>query len=148
MIKEPNKNIIFQQIDNDLDSIKKTLKFIKEFSGNQIENIRKLTDRNGEFHIKGGGIFFITQLLAGSRPDEYVVLEENISKSLNMLGITDILVKNDTANGYVYINEICKKIYKDKLKDKLKKYEFGLEAVHNLLWHYYVYYRKEKKWYP
>lgn len=98
--------------------------------------------------IRGGGIFFITQLLAAAHPDEYVVLEENVSKALRHLGITDIFVQNDTGNGYIYINEICKKLYRDKLKNRLKDFDFGMSAAtHNFLWHYYVHYRENGIWF-
>lgn len=151
MMKTPNKNQIFIQIDQDLERFKKMLHFISEFPGDPVSNINHLLDKSDPLYIRGGGIFFITQLLAGAHPDEYVVLEENISRALRSLSVTDILVKNDTANGYIYINEICKKLFKDKMEDKLKLkgYEgFGLATVHNFLWHYYAYYLDRKKWYP
>ncbi len=148
MIKQPNKNTLFKQIDEDFGKFKRFLQFIRDFIGDPVVSISQLLDKKGSLYIKGGGIFFITQLLAGSHPSDYVVLEENISRALRHLGITDILVKSDTANGYVYINEICNKLFKDKLKDRLKKYGFGLAAVHNFLWHYYVFYRTKNKWFP
>ncbi len=148
MMKRPNRNLILRQVDQDIGKFKEVLKFIRDFHGDPVINISQLMQVTGDLHIKGGGIFFITQLLAGSHPNDYVVLEENVSKALRYLGVTDILVKNDTANGYVYINEICKKLFKDKLKCRLEKYGFGLAAVHNFLWHYYVHYRLKKKWFP
>jgi len=148
MIKQPNKNALFKQIDEDFGKFKRFLNFIRDFTGDPVINIAQLLDKRGGLYIKRGGIFFITQLLAGSHPSDYVVLEENISRALRYLGITDILVKSDTANGYVYINEICKKLFKDKLEDRLKKYGFGLASVHNFLWHYYVFYRTKNKWFP
>ena len=111
-------------------------------------NINQLIDKTGELYVRGAGIFFITQLLSGAHPNEYVVLEENVSRALKHLGITEILVKNDTANGYVYVNEICQRVFKDKLEHRLSKYGLGLPAVHNFLWHYYVHYREKKKWNP
>ncbi|HEX3033801.1 MAG TPA: type I restriction enzyme HsdR N-terminal domain-containing protein [Thermodesulfobacteriota bacterium] len=150
MMKPPNKNQMFKQIDEDFGKLKEVLKFTRDFAGDPVININRLMDRNGNFYLKGGGIFFITQLLAGAHPNEYVVLEDNVSRALRYLGVTDILVKNDTANGYVYINEICKKLFKDKLEQRLKdkNYDFGLVALHNFLWHYYVHYRITKKWFP
>jgi hypothetical protein len=124
------------------------LKFIRYFSGDAISNINKLLDKSGSLYVRGGGIFFITQLLAGAHPNQYIVLEENVARALRSLGVTDILVKNDTVNGYVYINEICKKLFKDKMEHRLKKYGFGLVTVHNFLWHYYVNYLNSKKWSP
>lgn len=148
MIKPPNKRQVFAHIDENFEEFKEILKFIRDLSGDAIANINKMLDRTGTFNIKGGGIFFITQLLASAHPNQYVVLEENVSRALRNLGVTEILVKNDTANGYVYINEICKKLFKDKMENRLSNYGFGLAAVHNFLWHYYVYYRTTKKWFP
>lgn len=146
MMKLPNKNLIFSQIDDDFDKIKSVLRFISNLDGDPVNNINELMDKTGQYYLKGGGIFFITQLLAGAHPNEYVVLEENISKALRNLGITEILVKNDTANGYVYVNEICKKLFNEKLEDRLRDYGFGLSAVHNFLWHWYVSFRIKKEW--
>lgn len=148
MIKPPNRNMIYAQIDKDFEKFRKSLLFIRDFSGDAISNINMLLDKRGEFYVQGGGIFFITQLLAAAHPDQYVVLEENVSRALRNLGITEIFVKNDTANGYIYINDICKKLFKDKMEKSLKDYGFGLATVHQFLWHYYVYYRKKRKWFP
>ena len=150
MTKTPNKGSLFSLIDEDFDRFKRVLRFIRDFTGDPVVNINKLLDKSGELYLKGGGIFFVTQLLAGAHPDEYVVIEDNISKALRDLSVVDIVVNNDTANGYVYVNEICKKLYGDKLEQRLKAegYSFGLAAVHNLLWHYYAFYRTEKKWFP
>jgi len=143
MIKPPNKNAVFSEIDGDFSKVMKFLKTIDGFEGDPVQNIKSLCE---EFKIRGGGIFFITQLLAGAHPNEYVILEANVSKALRQLGITDILVQNDTANGYIYINEICKKLYEEKLRERLKKWGFGLAATHNFLWHYYAYYRQNGVW--
>ena len=149
MMKTPNKNSVFGLIDEDFDRFKKVLMFLRDFTGDPVVSINKLLDKSDDLYFKGGGIFFVSQLLAGAHPDKYVVLEENISSALRDLAVVDILVKNDTANGYVYVNEICKKLFKDKLEQRLKAegYGFGLAAVHNLLWHYYAFYRIEKKWF-
>lgn len=150
MMKPPNRNSVFGLIDNDFDRFKKVLRFIRDFTGDPVVNINKFLNKSDDLYIKGGGIFFVSQLLAGAHPDKYIVLEENISKALRDLAVVDIFIKNDTANGYVYINEICRKLYEDKLKQRLKAegYGFGLAAVHNLLWHYHAFYRTERKWFP
>jgi hypothetical protein len=118
MMKPPNRNSVFSEIDSDFPKIKRFLAFLAEFSGDPVKNINDLCN-NSSFKIRGSGIFFITQLLAAAHPDKYVVLEDNISRSLRHLGIIDVLVQNDTGNGYIYINEISKKLYNDKLKNKL-----------------------------
>jgi len=150
MMKPPNRNLLFSQIDEEFGKFKRVLEFIGDFTGDPIVNLNVLIDRRESLHLKRGGIFFVTQLLAGAHPDQYVVLEENVSRALRHLGVTDTLVKSDTANGYVYVNEICKKLFHDKLEPRLrdKGFDFGLAAVHNFLWHYYVHYRTVKKWHP
>lgn len=149
MIKLPNKNEVFKQIDNNLGRFKNLLRLLLQFKGDTVANLDKALDKEEPYHIKGGGPFFITQLLAGAHMNEYVVLEDNISKSLQFLGITDIMVKSDTAKGYVYVNDICKRIFKEILEQRLRTagFNFGLAAVHNFLWHYYVHYREKGKWY-
>lgn len=148
MLKTPNRLQIYKEIDINFSKIKSLLKFIKNFDIDPVLGIQELLS-NDMIKIKGGGIFFITQLLAGAHPDEYIVLEENISKSLLHLGIVDIVVKNDTANGYIYINDICKKLYNSKMKKKLysEGFDIGLASVHNFLWHYYVHYLNTNRWY-
>jgi hypothetical protein len=150
MIKLPNKNEALKHIDGDLDRFKNLLRFLLQFKGDIVANLDTALDKEGPYHIKGGGPFFITQLLAGAHMNEYVVLEENISKSLQFLGITGIMVKSDTAKGYVYVNDICKRIFKEILEQRLRTagYHFGLAAVHNFLWHYYAHYREKRIWYP
>jgi len=150
MIKLPNKNEVFKHIDNDLDRFKNLLRFLLHFKGDTVANLDRALDKEGLYHIKGGGPFFITQLLAGANMNEYVVLEDNISKSLQSLGITDIMVKSDTAKGYIYVNDICKRIFKEILEQRLRTagYYFGLAAVHNFLWHYYAHFMEKRTWYP
>lgn len=147
MIKNTNKKFVFEEIDRDISKFRKVFSFILDFKGDPIINIEKLLE-NDMLHIKGCGIFFISQFLTGAYPDDYVIVEENVSKALKYLDITDIFVQYHTANGYIYINEICKKLYKDKLESRLKPYGFGLAAVHNFLWHYYSHYRNKEVWFP
>jgi hypothetical protein len=148
MLKNPNKRQIFRQIDDDFDRVIKMLECIRDLRGDPVKTIDRLLDWKGGLRLKGGGIFFISQLLAGAHRNEFVILEEGISRALSDLKITDIFVKNDTANGYVYVNEICKKLHQEKLEKRLKKkgLDFGLAAVHNFLWHYYKRYKSKGEW--
>lgn len=148
MLKLPNENQIFRQIDDDFGRVIKMLKFVRDMSGDPVKDIDTLLDWKGGLRLKGGGIFFISQLLAGAHNNEYIILEEGISRALKDLNITDIIVKNDTSNGYVYVNEICKRLYQEKLENKLKtkKLDFGLGAVHNFLWHYHKWYKPTGEW--
>lgn len=150
MVKVPNRNAILETAKKDSDRFKKLLEFIKDF--NSEYELTRVLDPKGDLHIRGAGLFFVTQLLAAAHPTEYVVLEETISKALKDLHLTDIVVNTDVVNGYFFANEICKKIYDDRLQARLLKGHFGLAegfelvAVHNFLWHYYAYRKQEKSW--
>lgn len=50
MMKPPNKNLIFMQIDEDFTKFKRTLLFIREFSGDAISNINTLLDKAGSLY--------------------------------------------------------------------------------------------------
>jgi hypothetical protein len=66
MMKTPNKNQIFSEIDSNFDKVKKFLAFLKDFPGDPVVNITSLLDKNNPLHIKGCGLFYITQFLAGA----------------------------------------------------------------------------------
>jgi len=114
--------------------------------------LNHLLDLRSDLHIRGAGLFIITQLLAAVHPGHYVVLEENVARALKDLRITDVVVKTDIANGYIYANDICKRIYRDKLQSRIEEANYGLAtgfelvAVNNFLWHYYAYVKKGKAW--
>jgi len=142
--------IFFSQIDDNLSQVKSFLHFIVDFmktEGDSLEKLNSLLEENSSLRIKGLGICGISQFLAAAYPNEFIVLEDNISKAIRHLNITDVLVKQDTANAYLYINEICKKMHDEKMKERLKQYDFGLPAVHNFLWHYYKHYLSQGIWY-
>jgi hypothetical protein len=152
MVKIPNRNAILSAIHGDLNKFKAFLKFIANLAGDPVYEMSQLLDRNSKLHVRGAGLFFITQLLAAAHPGEYVVLEENVAKALKDLNITDVLVPTDVVSGYIFINDICKKIYKDKLESRILAGNFKLAAgfelvaVHNFLWHYYAYYKQGRPW--
>lgn len=150
MVKVPNRISILETAKEDFAKFKKFLEFIKGFD---LEHeLTRVLDPKGDLHIKGAGLFFVTQLLAAAHPKEYVVLEETISKALKDLHLTDVVVNTDVVNGYFFANEICKKIFNEKLQTRLLKGDFGLAegfelvAVHNFLWHYYAYRKQDKSW--
>jgi hypothetical protein len=149
MNKKPNIETIFKQ---DFKKIGKMLEYIKSSRDDPLKTIQRLIGSNEDdpanLAVKGAKLFFVTQLLSAAHPDKYVALHEIISRSLKDLDITDIIVKPDSANGYVYINEICKRLYSEKMKHELEKEGFDLKlwGVHQFLWHYYAYYKDTKKW--
>lgn len=152
MVKVPNRKTILKTAKKEPGRFRKFLKFIADFKDDSEYELNRLLDPKRDLHIRGAGLFFVTQILAAAHPNEYVVLEANIARALKDLHLTDVVVNTDIINGYVYTNEICKKIYRDKLQTRLQKGHFGLAAgfelvtVHNFLWHYYAFYKQEKSW--
>lgn len=152
MMKIPNRNAILSAIEGDFSKFKAFLEFIAHLTGDPVHQLDQLLDRNSSLHVRGAGLFFVTQLLAAAHPGEYVVLEDNVAKALKDLSITDVLVPTDRVNGYIFVNDICKRIYRDKLESRILAGDFRLAggfelvAVHNFLWHYYAYYRLGRPW--
>lgn len=152
MVKRPNRNAILSAIREDFSKFKALLEFIAHLTGDPVHQLNQLLGRNSKLHIRGAGLFFITQLLAAAHPGEYIVLEENVAKALKDLNITDVLVPTDVVSGYIFVNDICKRIYRDKLEPRILAGDFKLAsgfelvAVHNFLWHYYAYYKQGRPW--
>ena len=147
-----NRNSLLETVDNDFARIRNVLRFIADFHRDSIQDLNLLLDPRSALHIRGAGLFVITQLLASAHPGKYLILQDNIALALKDMHMTDVVVKTDVANGYIYANEVCKRIYKQKLHEKIKKGTFGLAkgfelaAVTNFLWHYYVHYKKSQRW--
>jgi hypothetical protein len=76
----------------------------------------KVLEVGGGFHIKGGGLFFVSQMLAGAFPGKYIIFEENISQALRQLNIVNIKIQSAT-NDYFYCNQICTDLFKTKLEN-------------------------------
>ena len=152
MVKLPNEKIILTAMRQDFPKFKSFLRCIAGLVGDPVNELSRLLDRSSTLHIRGAGLFFVTQLMAAAHPGEYVVLEDNVAKALKDLQITDVLVPTDAVNGYILANDICRRIYRDKLEDRILDGNFGLAtgfelvAVHNFLWHYYAFYRQGKPW--
>lgn len=153
-MKIPNRNAILSAIREDFNKFKAFLKFIAEFTGDPVPvyELNRLLDRDSTLHVKGAGLFFVTQLLAAAHPGEYIVLEDKVAKALKDLNMTDVLVPTDVVNGYLFVNDICKKMYEEKLESRILAGDYGLAAgfelvaVHNFLWHYYAFYKQGKPW--
>ncbi|MGQ9642137.1 MAG: hypothetical protein ACUVUF_08510 [Candidatus Bathycorpusculaceae bacterium] len=71
------------------------------------------------------------------------VLLKTRAKNLNLI---DTWVKSDTAKGYQYINEICKRLYSEIFSKKIKEHksrfgfkidqDFSLIVIHEFFWEY------------
>jgi len=137
-IKRPNHwESIRNEVDNHFPRVRRSLEFIRDFDGTPA-GMERLLDTQDSLHIRGGGLFFITQLLAGAHLNEYVVFHDNVYKALQHLDVIDIGAKIDTASRYMVINAICKRLYEEKFKQRMEaSYRLGLQSVHNFLWHYH-----------
>jgi hypothetical protein len=150
--RTPVTKALFEAIDNHPDKIRKLLRFIADWQGDPVQNLNRLLDTRSELHISMFGPFIVTQLLAAAHPGDYGVMQDSIADALKDLQMTHVVVKTDVANGYIYANNICKRIYSDKLASRIEKMNLGLAkgfelvAAHNFLWHYYENYKKGKSW--
>lgn len=144
--KRPNINRIYSEVDDNIGKIKSFLKFIRDFEGDPEENLTRLFDPNDELHINGMGPFVISQFLAGAHPRDYAIIEDRMVNTMKSLNLIDTKVKSGTPKGYLYINEICKKLLRDffgkKIEENRKKLnfkideEFGLVVIHEFFWEY------------
>ena len=146
-----NKLYIKEEIKNNFDKIKMLLQSIKNIKNGDIESkLEKLRDRNSDAHVKGMGIFAISEYLAGAYPQEFTIVEENMVNKMKDFGILDFKVDYRTSKGYLYINEICKNLYKDIFRQKIEKNknslgfeideDFGLILIHEFFWEYHLFY--------
>lgn len=144
--KRPNIDKIYFEIDNNFSKIKAFLRFIKEFKGDPEENLNRLFNVNDELHISGMGPFVVSQFLAGAHPRDYTIVEDRMVKTMKEFGLVDIKVRSDTAKGYLYINDICKKIHREIFSKKIEMNrskldfkideDFGLVLIHEFFWEY------------
>lgn len=139
-----NRLKINAAIDNEFLKFHRTLSYIKNIKSNTLSEIQPLL--SPEMKIKGGNIFFISQLLAAAHLDKFMVIDQHIAHALKELGLTDIVLNPDSAESYVLMNDICVKLYNEKIRDKIKDYKFGIAAVHNFLWHWINYYKVTGLW--
>jgi len=150
--RKPVRKALLKAIDDEFAEINKVLRFIRDWQGDPVQNLNRLLDVRSDLHIKMLGPFIVTQILAAAHPGDYGVMQDSIASALKDLQMTHVVVKTGVANGYVYANGICNRIYRDKLESRVKEMDLGLAkgfelvAVHNFLWHYYEYHRKGKPW--
>jgi thermostable 8-oxoguanine DNA glycosylase len=151
-IRSRNTKPLAEYAITEFKHFKQILKDIKNISGNPLPIIERMLNSNDELHIKGAGYFFISQLLAAAYPKDFGVLQEDIGTILSELELTDVPIKSGTAKAYLYANDICKRIYQEKLTTKIRRKDYGfadgfeLAVVHNFLWHY-KYYKDTGKWF-
>jgi len=141
-----NKAKIYSEVDNNFYRIKAFLKFLREFKGDPEENLNRLFDRTSELHIDGMGPFIISQFLAGAHPRNYTIIEDRMVNTMKNLDLIDTKVKSATAKGYLYINEICKKLYTEVFYKKIEENksklgftideDFSLIVIHEFFWEY------------
>lgn len=140
-------------IENALNDIEtnssKFIKFLErliDFESDPEGTLEDLLKVNGDSHIKGFGIFAISQFLSGTNPAKYVVVEDRMVDRMKKLGLIDVAVDPETAKGYLYINEVCRQIKRDVFDRKISEVEkdlgfpvdedFGMPAIHNFFWEF------------
>lgn len=144
--RDINKRNIYFEVDNNFEKIKAFLRFIREFEGDPEENLDMLFDRTSDLHVSHMGPFIVSQFLAGAHPREYTIIEDRMVNTMKDLNLIDTKVKSDTTRGYIYVNDICKKLYNDvfgrkieenknKLGFKVDK-DFSLIIIHEFFWEY------------
>jgi len=144
--RPPNKNRIYSDAHNKFVKVKSFLKYIRDFKGDPEENLSHLFDSTDELHIDGMGPFIISQFLAGAHPKEYTVIEDRMVNTMKNLNLIDTKVKSGTPKGYLYINEICKKLLNEVFRKKIEENkhrlgfkineDFGLVLIHEFFWEY------------
>lgn len=144
--RQPNINRTFTVVDEDFGRIRAFLRFIGEFKSDPEENLNRLFDRKNELHISGVGPFIVSQFLAGAHPKEYTIVEDRMVNTMKELDLIDAKVKSNTAKGYLYVNEICKKLCLEVFERKIEENrnnlgfkideDLGLVLVHEFFWEY------------
>ena len=148
----PVMQSLLRAIEHDFNKLTNVLREIQNIHADPFLTLDSLLEPQGDLHMKMLGPFVISQLLAAAHPLEFGVWQESIAKALKDLRMTPVAVKTGIANGYIYVNDICTRIYKEKFKSHVDMGRFGLApgfelvTVHNFLWHYYEYYKKGKSW--
>ena len=152
--KKPNVTRIYDEVDNNFDKVKQFLKFIGDFEGNPQENLTLLFDKNSEVHVNGMGPFIISQFLAGAHPMEYTIIEDRMVNTMKDHKLIDVRVHPNTPKGYLYINDMCKRLLNDLFKRKIEERkdtlgfevedDLGLVVMHEFFWEYGVFFGYDK----
>jgi len=144
--RTPNKRNILSEADTNFSKIKSFLRFVREFEGDPEKNLDRLFETSSGLHIKGMGPFIISQFLAGAHPRDYAIIEDRMVKTMKDLDLIDTRVKSDTAKGYLYINDVCKRLYSEIFAKKIEEHksnfgfkidqDFSLIVIHEFFWEY------------
>ncbi|WP_162800292.1 type I restriction enzyme HsdR N-terminal domain-containing protein [Oceanobacillus zhaokaii] len=141
-MKSRGKTELLNNIKNNYASFKNLVAQLKATNVPIEIKIQNTTGKNSKYGIEKGGLFFITQLLSALYPMEYTVIEPNVINAMKRFHITDIDLKNETAQDYLYFNQICLDLF--PLFEN--PFNFNLSYVHNFLWHYEAEYFPNKTW--
>ena len=96
-------------------------KFIAELTGDPVYELNRLLDRNSTLHVRGAGLFFVTQLLSAAHPGEYMVLVADPNTALGHLGFAldadgeRVYLYDKLSNGGVLIDSV---VFGTQLTDK------------------------------
>lgn len=136
------KSQLLANIDKGYSEFIYLLNHLKDNSIPIEERITDCIGVNSKFGISAGGIFFVTQVLAGLYPNEYTVIEQNAINAMLRFKLIDIFFSVENAKEYIYFNNICNELFK-YFKNPLN---YNLSYVHNFLWHYEREFIVNKTW--
>lgn len=126
------KTQLLAEINKDYNRFLELVERLKDSSIPIEERIESCKGGNSQYGIPYGGLFFITQILAGLYPKEFTVIQYNATKAMQRFQLTDINFQVETVKDYLYFNLICLDLY-EHFKNP---FQFNLSYVHNFLWHY------------
>lgn len=126
------KTQLLREIDINYNRFLDLIKRLKDRNIPIEERIASCIGANSQYGIPYGGLFFITQILAGLYPYEFTVIQQNATKAMQRFQLTDINFEVETVKDYLYFNRICLDLY-EHFKNPFK---YNLSYVHNFLWHY------------
>lgn len=126
------KTQLLMEINKDYDRFLKLIKQLKNDSIPIEQRIESCTGGYSQYGIPYGGLFFITQILAGLFPNEFTVIQYNATKAMQRFQLTDINFEVKTVRDYLYFNQICQNLY----AHFRNPFKYNLSYVHNFLWHY------------
>ncbi|MCD2347165.1 type I restriction enzyme HsdR N-terminal domain-containing protein [Clostridium guangxiense] len=141
-MKSRGKQQLLKNIENEYSKFINMIDYLKNSSILIEERITNCIGVNSKYGISGGGIFFITEMLAGLYPREYTVIEQNAINAMHRFKLIDIFFSVENAQEYIFFNNICRELFK-YFKNS---FEFNLSYVHNFLWHYEKEFIVNKSW--
>ncbi|HME56644.1 MAG TPA: type I restriction enzyme HsdR N-terminal domain-containing protein [Candidatus Lokiarchaeia archaeon] len=144
-----NRKLLLSEITEHFPRVTEFLNFIKNLDENRQDEIDQLF--NGKLHLPGTGVFIVSQFLAGAHPINYTIIEDRMVRNMKELGLIDAKVHSRNVDGYLYINDICKRLKKEVFSEKINQFkdqldfkideDFDLIFIHDFFWEYEGFYK-------